>query len=594
MNILNFIVIIFVLGIGYAWMVRGMFNSMLHLLCVIGAGAIAFAFWEPLAIVLINASPKRGFFSFLEGIAYGVALVVPFILMLLLLRFLADKLIPGNIRNLVIIDYAGGGICGLGTGIITAGILVIGLGTMRLPSNFLGYQPLWYSADRAIGAGALVRSDKLWVPVDSLTAQLYERLSIGVMSTSEPLAKWYPELELVGFSTRISQGDGSGRNAIRPDDFKVKSSYIVGNPAGTDSLADLLKDSTNPETQKYIDINSEPVSKGYLAGYVIDFEPGAKERGKKGGQLVISNGQIRLLVGDSDGNTRSVFPLATISESASPNEYGRWRFDAKDVFITSVGGKSKVQMAFEFAVPQGYEPIALFVKNNRVNLDALPKAINYSSPSQRDRLVRTGSILKGETVTRKFDTSKTVTYDPKTTPRMVRPTTKVGELMSTQAAKRGFTLNEANHVVDGDGTYDVKTEVGRRNAPTSKKLRIEQYALGSGQALIRVNVGPESPFGFLSDAARDAELDAPLLLIDTKGNEYEAIGYEYKDSKIYTARFTRGATLTGIQDTPDLSRSRDDQKLSLLFVVTDRVQISQFVIGDIAIVRFVPPLETRD
>ncbi len=590
--ILNIIVVIFVLGVGYAWMIRGMFNAFIHLLCAIAAGAIAFAFWEMLAIKLIELSPERGFFSFLEGISWGVALVVPFVIVFLLLRVLTDKLIPSNIRNATVIDYAGGGICGLATGVLCAGILVLGIQSMRLPTDFLGYQPLAYSEDRAKGDGSLVRADTLWIPVDQLTAMAYQQLSIGTMSTGEPLAKWYPELELVGTASRISPKNGSGRNAITPDDFTIKSTYIVGDPKGTESLADLLVDAREDRPQKYIDIDSETVSKGYLAGYVVEFQPGAKERGKKGGQLVVSNGQFRLLVEDDAGNTKTVFPIATISESSKPDEYGRWRFDSKDVFITSVGGKSRVPMAFEFVVPQGFSPVAFYAKNIRVMADALPEPIEFSSPSQRDGLVRSGAILKGESfATRKLITTNTLTYDPTGQPSLVSKSTKLSKMMSTQVARRGFTLNEKNEVVDGEGEWLVKTEVGRKNAPTGKSLRVERYTVDRGQVLIRVKVGPESEIGLLSEASRDAPLDQPLLLIDDKGNEYEAVGFEYVDAEIFHARLTRGSTLTGVQDIPGLSRSRDDQDLTLLFVVTEGIKITHYTIGDVAIAEFVPPFD---
>ena len=97
----------------------------------------------------------------------------------------------------------------------------------------------------------------------------------------------------------------------------------------------------------------------------------------------------------------------------------------------------------------------------------------------------------------------------------------------------------------------------------------------------------------MSEASRDAPLDQPLLLIDEHGNEYEAIGFEYSDAEIFHARLTRGSTLSGIQDTPSLSRSRDDQDLTLLFVVTQGVKITHYTIGDVAIAEFVPPLDTK-
>lgn len=590
---MNILIIVFVLGITYAWMIRGMFSSLLHLLCVIVAGALAFAFWEPLALLLIGVSPERGFLSFIESIAWGTALILPFAIELLLLRLITDKAVSGNINNNTLVDYIGGGVCGVATAGISAGILVLGIGTMRVSTNFLDYQPLWYSQERSTGAGSLVKADSLWLPVDKLVATMYGNLSTGAMSTAEPLSKWYPELTLAGFASRVSPGEGGGRNALSPDDFKIKSTYTVGSTKGTDSISDLLKDANNDQSQRYLDINSEKVSKGYLAGYVIEFEPSAKERGEKGGQLIVSNGQYRLLIEDASGNTQTVFPVATISESSKSGEYGRWRFDANDVFITSVGGKSRVQVAFEYVIPSGFTPIAMYLKNIRVNAASLPKAIEYPTIESRDSVVYSGAILKGDTGSRVLNTENMTTYDPTDLQGFVRRGFRVGEMMSTQIAKRGLTLNEENEIVDGIGSYDAKTDVGRKNAPQSKKLRVSKYAANQKQVLIKINVSADTQFGLFSTAAREALVDQPLLLIDSKGNEYEAIGYEYTDSKDYKVRYTRGSTLSGIEDTPNLSRSRSDQKLVLLFIVTSQVEITHFAIGDLGIVEFVPPLATQ-
>ena len=590
---MNILIIVFVLGISYAWMIRGMFSSLLHLLCVIVAGALAFAFWEPLALLLIGMSPERGFLSFIESIAWGTALVLPFAIELLLLRLITDRAVSGNISNNKVVDYIGGGVCGVATASLTAGILVLGIGSMRVSTNFLGYQPLWYSAERSTGAGSLVKADSLWLPVDKIVATMYGNLSTGAMSTAEPLNKWYPELTLTGFASRVSPGDGGGRNALSPDDFKIKSTYTVGSTNGSDSVSELLKDVTNDQTQRYLDINSEPVSKGHIAGYVIEFEPSAKERGEKGGQLIVSNGQYRLLVEDSSGDTQTVFPIATISESSQTGQFGRWRFDANDVFITSVGGKSRVQMAFEYVIPSGFSPIALYLKNIRVDTASMPKAIEYTGTSGRDSVVLSGAILKGDAGARVLNTENMVTYDPTTTQGLVRRNSKIGEMMSTQVARRGMTLNSENEVVDGIGSYSIKTDVGRDNAPQSRKLRVSEYAPKSKQVIIRVEVSAETEFSLFSEAARDAAMDVPLLLIDTNGNEYEAIGYEYADSKDFKIRYTPGSTLGGLEDTPNLSRSRSDQTLIILFIVTTQIEISHFAIGDLGVVEFVPPFESK-
>ena len=54
--ILNIIVLVFVLLIGYWWANQGLFSAIIHLLCVIVAGAIALALWEPIGVGLFMKS----------------------------------------------------------------------------------------------------------------------------------------------------------------------------------------------------------------------------------------------------------------------------------------------------------------------------------------------------------------------------------------------------------------------------------------------------------------------------------------------------------------------------------------------------------
>ena len=53
--------------------------------------------------------------------------------------------------------------------------------------------------------------------------------------------------------------------------------------------------------------------------------------------------------------------------------FGRFRFDAKEIFSASVGAASSSTMVFEFPVPSGATPRHLMVKNVRVPMDSIPK-----------------------------------------------------------------------------------------------------------------------------------------------------------------------------------------------------------------------------
>ena len=78
--IMNILAIAILGGVAYAWGAKGGFSSLLNCICVVLAGAIAFALWEPTANLLIENAGKTGFSSLLADIAWGAGLALPFAL----------------------------------------------------------------------------------------------------------------------------------------------------------------------------------------------------------------------------------------------------------------------------------------------------------------------------------------------------------------------------------------------------------------------------------------------------------------------------------------------------------------------------------
>src|SRR5436190_4159156 len=188
--ILSLLCIGVVAGIAYIWMTRGFFSALLNMACVLVAGAIAFAVWEPGAYFLLDHAPTTGFLSGISGGAWGIALGGPFIAALALLRVGLDKALPANVHCNQVTNYVGGGLCGTVAGVISAGILVMSIGFMRLDTEFMGYKPLGYSGP---GSG-LKKESGLLLPVDAITVGLYGRFSRTSLATAEPLGRWYPRL----------------------------------------------------------------------------------------------------------------------------------------------------------------------------------------------------------------------------------------------------------------------------------------------------------------------------------------------------------------------------------------------------------------
>ena len=63
--IFNILVIGSVLLIAYWWANEGLFSSFLHLICVITAGTIALAVWEPISMAMLKGG---GFDNYIWGV----------------------------------------------------------------------------------------------------------------------------------------------------------------------------------------------------------------------------------------------------------------------------------------------------------------------------------------------------------------------------------------------------------------------------------------------------------------------------------------------------------------------------------------------
>ncbi|MGA1517490.1 MAG: hypothetical protein ACO396_06925, partial [Phycisphaerales bacterium] len=68
--VLNLLILGLAALIAYWWASQGAFSALLHLLCVIAAGVLAFAVWEPVAIKLLGMGALSNF-------AWGLGLLAP-------------------------------------------------------------------------------------------------------------------------------------------------------------------------------------------------------------------------------------------------------------------------------------------------------------------------------------------------------------------------------------------------------------------------------------------------------------------------------------------------------------------------------------
>jgi hypothetical protein len=575
---------ILLLAITWVWLNRGFFNSLFHMLCTLVAGAIAFAFWEPLAYLLLDVSPDSGFLSFVGYVAWGAALLVPFGVSLILLRFLTDKLIPSKVATIGVVEYLGGGVCGAVSAAISVGVLFIGFGFLPGTGSV---RPVDYSET---SIGSLERAGGLWIPAERFTAGLYGQLSLTTLRTGEPLAEWYPDLDVAGYAINISGSNGKARPSMPFDAVSVKKTYFIGDDAGTSRVNDLLITGTdqNAINQKFVGLDGEPISTGRLYGVVVEFNESAKEMN---GQVVLGNGQTRLVMRDASG-TMAVHPVALISQARSSDAelYGRFPYDSEDLFIASVGGSSNVTMGFEFVVPQGYTPEALVVKNTRVMLDGEADQ-RFGSAGARFSALSSGGLVGGSSVT-DLDTSDSQRVEPNTNPNSpaglpgFAASDRIGYSFEVRQ-KGSLEIDENNAVTRGTMKFRPD-ELGVRGV--DRKVIVEKFASSPDVQLVRVDVGRESAASLLGRAAKTVERVLPPQLIDTNGQAYPAVGYVYADREIVEISFDPANSIRGLSQLPTLSSSRSDQKMTLIFRVSKGVDIEYFAVGQKVLTELDPPM----
>ena len=592
------VAILLIVFIALAWLRYGFWSAFLHMFCVIVAGALAFAAWEPVAMLLLGAGQE-----WLADMAWSVGLVMPFIIILLLLRVACDKLVPANLKFPSTADIVGGLACGVVSGVISSGILTIGMGYLRFGPEFLGYQPIVYNN----AGGSLIRGSNLLLPVDRITAGLYAGLSEGSFRpvSGESLAKWRPDPVSFGGLLRTNFEDGSAKHIVTAEGVKLLRRYQFT----SDKLEDLLTDTIDPldpaaRTRRhefsYLDGTKPAAGQSQIEGYVVNFEAAAKEAS---GQIIVGAGQVQLVVlADPEDATSAtpIQPLAVISQATGDKAtLGRWRFDSANVFIASNSAQASATMAFEFVVPKAAKPLALYVKGVRFNVSAMEPAAKYSSQSERDSAVRNRSILSA-TNTARLNRTGAVQFrmntpnQSGTSEPLIQLRDSLPFNMSLQKdILKGLLTPDGGNAVSGGGLAKFSRE-DLKTQGLDAKLVVRKFEQSDDSRIVQVIVDKRNAtWGLLSDIAANVDRAKPPQLIDANGAAYQAVGYAYQLGNETWLYFNPAGPLQSQfdQEMPALSRSQPDQQLILVFRVARGVKISSFALGEQVIADFLPPMD---
>lgn len=586
MPMFNIIILLALIAAPIMWASKakgyGMFSALLNLFCAIVAGGIAFALWEPLvySFVLTNAKNE----SIVRNIGWTVCLLGPYVVVYFVLRLIVDTLIKANLKFSDAANFIGGFVFGLGAGIISTGITAIAFSNLRLPAEILGYEAL---SDE--DAGNLVYRNKLWVPVDVLTAKFYETLSLGGFGSQNALALHMPDVHIQAALNRAvahSEDDRRiGYTHIASDAVKIAGRYAV--TASIDALRTDTLSVSSP--QQILDIRGEPITgESTLHGFVIEFQPGAREGS---GQVVVGPGQVRLVARNADNTDAKVFnAIAIIAESDTKGVLSRYPVNSRNLYIGSVGSAQSSSFAFEYIVPNQWTPTELIIRGTRFPLQgdlAQPK-LAFDTVAARDRAVVNRNLFEelgikiGGTALANVDASN-ATMIPLGNQNMPTGLSFTPQLpynfnIPITDARSKFLLDADNKMINGEGDFTNELLLNRE---TARSLRVNSFATPGDVRVVQVSIARTSQLSEFGNAINKlaSKEDTPYLIAED-GRAFACVGFLYTDGTSTTIRFKPDALIHSyMRDVPQLSVSQRDESLVLFFLVNSDSRLTGLTIG---------------
>jgi len=207
---------ILVLAIAFYQVVQGLFSSLIMAILTILSAAIAFMFYEPLAAMVYHRMP-----AYADAAALAVLFIVPLIVM----RILIDRLLRGNVAMGsgkgvlgVWIDRICAAALGIVSGMVLVGMLTIILQMLPFGATVLTYEP--YDA-------SLHRKHQL-APfyADEFTVALIGKLSDGALAGEQSFDREHDDLLLELFCWR-NTADKGGRVEAPLNSMKVLGAYSI-------------------------------------------------------------------------------------------------------------------------------------------------------------------------------------------------------------------------------------------------------------------------------------------------------------------------------------------------------------------------------
>lgn len=526
MVILNVILVLLILLIGYWWGNQGLFSAILHLLCVIAAGALAFGLWE---VVTVNFLLRGNRF---DDYAWGVSLLGMFTIFLLGFRLASDYGIKANVAMPDWANLTFGFLVGVCSAILTLGTLLIGAGFMQSHQVVAGYSG--YGVSRTSGQIERI-GGSLWIPVHRTANDFFNLLSVGSLHPTfegRPLQHVNPDLYRQMSLLRASFEQGRGKFSLLPDAAQVRQVLV------------------DEQTNRHL--------------VTVEFSAMARDWGE---QMTLARSQVRLICDVSSNSTSrpEVIFADAFQQETSAHDWGRYLWDDPSHYAHSVPGRDSARIVFEFPVPQGERGRYIQIRGTRFSLPSpqLASGVDLSTAAPSDDAP--GPSLDQYGTQNRIDGQIQVTNS-------IRP------IIASINRLPGSLRHVDRELSEGRGRF------GRSADRPAPGLRVDGVAEPPGTKAVQVDVSRGTPADIFGGIRAQSPPNAQISLVDDRGNTYPPVGYIHRhadgtDIVLEPIRYVRTA------DQLPLLPTAGSDTLRLIFFVTEGATISGMLYGDLTVGR---------
>lgn len=544
MNILNLLIIVYILGMAYWWGSQGVFSALIHLVAVIVSGALALALWETLTLkLMMGISPT---YSWTAG------LLTPFLLFLLILRLVSDRYLGSNVSFSQVINMIVGGALGVLSAIFTAGILILGISFLPVSPSLAGYQPLLVEENGDISGKA---GKGLFIPVDTITASFYTTLSSGAFTSGKPMRVYQPELATQAALYRMAY-DPYASPVADPKYVSVSAMITAPTPLKVvdDSTITLLGPKARVTGHKLLILDT--LWKQLPGMYDGD------------STLRVSPTQIRLVFTDENGDTALMSPIAASALSGTQRRFVPFNDNRTYVW----GDGEEISLAFMFMLAENQRPRFLMVRHARLEIPAE----DTGQPEDALELAgqsSTNQILLSDTPT---DGSDPTALD-RTGPETGQAVLNLGldDKIPDQISKNVIQ----SYIADDTGLVKFSGTARKVTSSITKEVLIDHIHTPTHRRTIRVQLDREQANGVFGAARVAAAQVGGIWLEDHLGDKWYPVAYVLRQNtgnqKIHV---DLGQPMQSAKELP-LAEIQPGEAFYLYFSVSKGVRIISYNVG---------------